>query len=454
MPSHATESRIYGGVYTEPRFAAIFSDSNQVQKWLDVERALALTQAEMGLIPAEAAQEIARRTRVELYDLDLLGQESRATGHVLVPTIRALAQRCQGDWGEYVHYGVTTQDVLDTGLVLQIGEAWEQALARLGSIRAQLLALARRYKHTPMAARTHGQQALPTTFGYKVAVWVDEIDRHLARFEEARGRVMVGNLTGAVGTLASFGAQGFQLQERTLARLGLGAPRTSWHAARDRILEVAGLIGQVAVTLGRIGTEIYHLQRTEIDEVREGAAPGKVGSSTMPHKQNPSTVDLIGALSRLVRAQWLALTDAAFHQHERDGTAWRIEWAALPELFVYAGALLARMDEVLAAGLEVRERRMRDNLDLLGGQILSERVMLALGARMGKQSAHELVHEISLHARREEIAFKDALLKDERLRGSFTAQALEDLLDPVTYVGLAADMVDRLDGDAGQPPPR
>jgi adenylosuccinate lyase len=305
-----------------------------------------------------------------------------------------------------------------------------------------------------MAARTHGQQALPTTFGYKVAVWVDEIDRHLARFEEARGRVMVGNLTGAVGTLASFGAQGFQLQERTLARLGLGAPRTSWHAARDRILEVAGLIGQVAVTLGRIGTEIYHLQRTEIDEVREGAAPGKVGSSTMPHKQNPSTVDLIGALSRLVRAQWLALTDAAFHQHERDGTAWRIEWAALPELFVYAGALLARMDEVLAAGLEVRERRMRDNLDLLGGQILSERVMLALGARMGKQSAHELVHEISLHARREEIAFKDALLKDERLRGSFTAQALEDLLDPVTYVGLAADMVDRLDGDAGQPPPR
>ena len=442
MPSHVIESRIHGGAYSAPEFAAIFSDSNQVQKWLDVECALALTQAEMGLIPAEAAREIARKARVETFDLDQLGRESRQTGHVLVPTIRALAQRCEGGWGEYVHYGATTQDILDTGLVLQIGQAWEQVLARLHSIRSQLLALARRHKHTLMIARTHGQQALPTTFGYKVAVWIDEIDRHLQRFDEARERVMVGNLTGAVGTLAAFGAQGFEIQRRTLARLGLAAPRTSWHCARDRILEVAGLLVQVAVTLGRIANEIYHLQRTEIDEVREGAADGKIGSSTMPHKRNPCTVDLISALSRMIRAQMVALTDAAFQLHERDGTTWRIEWAALPELFVYSGALLARMDEVLAAGLEVREQRMRHNLDLLGGLILSERVMLALADRLGKQTAHELVHDISALARRREIPFRDALLDDERLRGSFSAQALEDLLDPATYAGLAAHMVD------------
>lgn len=442
MPSHVTESRIHGGVYTDPEFAAIFSDSNQVQKWLDVERALALTQAEMGLIPDEAAQEIARRSDVELFDLERLGRENRETGHILVPTIWALAEHCEGHWGEYVHYGVTTQDILDTGLVLQIQEAWELVLARLRSIQTQLLALAQRHKFTPMVARTHGQHALPTTFGYKVAVWVDEIDRHLQRFGEARARMMVGNLTGAVGTMASFGTRGFEVQQRTLERLGLAAPRTSWHCARDRILEVAGLLLQVAVTLGRIANELYHLQRTEIDEVREGGAPGKIGSSTMPHKQNPSTVDLISALSRMIRAQMVALTDAAFHLHERDGTAWRIEWAALPELFVYAGALLARMDELLAGGLDVREQRMRDNLDLLGGRILSERVMLALGARFGKQTAHELVSEVSQQARRHDIPFRQALLEDERLRDSFTPQALEDLLDPVTYAGLAADMVD------------
>lgn len=448
MPSHATESRLYAGLYSDPEFAAIFCDRNQLQKWLEVERALAATQAEMGMIPAQAAQEIARVARAELFDLDELGRRSRETGHVLVPTIRALAALCRESWGEFVHYGATTQDILDTGLVLQIRDAWERALARLHSIRSRLLVLARRHRRTPMVARTHGQQALPTTFGYKVAVWIDEIDRHLERFDQARARVMVGNLTGAVGTLAAFGEHGLELQRRTLARLGLAAPLTSWHSARDRILDVAGLLVQVAVTLGRIANEIYHLQRTEIDEVREAAPAGKIGSSTMPHKQNPSTIDLISALSRLIRAQMVALTDAAFQQHERDGTAWRIEWAALPEIFVYTGALLARMDEVLAAGLDVRERRMRDNLDLLGGAILSERVMLALGERVGKQTAHELVHEASMRTRNGELAFRDALLADARIRAGFGAGELETLLDPESYTGLAADMVALVAGDA------
>ncbi|MCB2255819.1 adenylosuccinate lyase [Pseudomonas chlororaphis] len=447
MSSHITESRIHGGAYSSPEFAAIFSDSQQVQKWLDVERALAATQAEMGIIPAEAAREIARVAQVERYDLQALGRDSMATGHLLVPLIRAMQKACAGGWGEYVHYGVTTQDILDTGLILQIREAWGQAVDRLQAIRRHLLALALRHKHTPMVARTHGQQALPTTFGYKVAVWVDELDRHLQRFDEARERVMVGNLTGAVGTLASFGAQGFELQQRTLARLGLGAPLTSWHSARDRVLEAAGLLLQVSLTLGRVANEIYHLQRSEIDEVREGSRPGQVGSSTMPHKQNPSTVDLISALSRLVRAQMVALTDAAFQLHERDGTTWRIEWAALPELFIYSGALLARMEGLLAAGLEVREARMRSNLELLGGLILSERVMFALADRLGKQSAHELVHEAALTAQREATPLRDVLLGHQRLRGCFTPQALDELLDPATYTGLAAEMVDRLAGD-------
>lgn len=442
MPSHISESRIHGGAYSSPEFAAIFSDTNQVQKWLDVETALAATQAQMGIIPHEAAREIARVASVELLDLDALGRESMETGHILVPTIRALEALCADGWGEYVHYGVTTQDILDTGLILQVRDAWGLVVQRLRGIRGHLLTLALRYKHTPMVARTHGQQALPTTFGYKVAVWVDEIDRHLERFDEAYARVMVGNLTGAVGTLAALGPQGLEVQRRTLEGLGLAAPLSSWHSARDRILEAAWLLVQASATLGRVANEIYHLQRTEIDEVREGRRAGQVGSSTMPHKQNPSTVDLISALSRLVRAQMLALTDAAFQLHERDGTTWRIEWAALPELFIYAGALLARMEGVLLAGLDVRETRMRSNLDLLGGLILSERIMLALAPRFGKQTAHQLVHEIALMAHAEGRSFRDALLSDQRLHGCFTRQALDDLLDPTAYTGLAVEMVD------------
>jgi adenylosuccinate lyase len=453
MASHITESRIHGGAYSAPEFAAVFSDSNQVQKWLDVERALALTQAELGLIPEVAAREIARNSKVELFDLEQLGRESRETGHILVPTIRALSKLCEAGAGEYVHYGVTTQDILDTGLVLQIKEAWGLVLGKLRSIRLNLARLAEQHRQTLMAARTHGQHALPTTFGYKVAVWVDEIDRHLERFQEAEPRILVGNMTGAVGTMASFGSRGFEVQKHTVAKLGLSAPRTSWHSARDRILEVAGLLVQVAVTLGRIANEVYHLQRTEIDEVREGFRMGKIGSSTMPHKQNPSTVDLIVALSRMIRAQMVALTDAAFQQHERDGTAWRIEWAALPEMFVYTGAILGRMDEVLAAGLEVREEQMRRNLDLLGGLILSERIMFVLGNQLGKQTAHEVVYEVAMEAKQHGISFREALLKDSRVKTNFTPQALEDLLNPATYLGLAVAMVDQVvrDGTDNKP---
>lgn len=452
MGSHVTESRIHGGAYSCPEFAAVFSDSNQVQRWLDVEQALALTQAEMGLIPRVAAEEIARKTKVELFDLEQIGRESRETGHILVPTIRALSKLCGAPSGEYVHYGVTTQDILDTGLILQVKEAWGLILGRLNAIRQKLATLAERHRQTPMAARTHGQHALPTTFGYKVAVWVDELDRHLERFHEAEPRILVGNLTGAVGTLASFGAQGFELQKLTLAKLGLAAPRTSWHSARDRILEVAGLLVQVAVTLGRIANEVYNLQRTEIDEVREGFRMGKIGSSTMPHKQNPSTVDLIVALARMIRAQMVALTDAAFQQHERDGTAWRIEWAALPEMFVYTGAILGRMDEVLTAGLDVREEQMRRNLDLLGGQILSERIMFVLGNQFGKQTAHEVVYEVAMEVKQHGTSFREALLKDDRVKASFTPQALEDLLNPATYLGLAVEMVDQVVRDGANKP--
>ncbi len=445
MSSHIIDSAVYGAAFTSAEMAEIFSDRSRVQRWFDVEAALAQAQAELGLIPGAAAAEIGRNARVELVDLPAIGAGVSQVAHSLVPAIRALEHLCEGGAGEYVHYGATTQDVIDTGFVLQAKDAWGLLLRDLRAIRDILVAHARRHKHTAMAGRTHGQQALPITFGYKVAVWVDEIDRHLARGDEAEPRIFVGNITGAVGTMASFGPQGLEVQARTLARLGLGVPRICWHSARDRLVELAYLLVQVAGTLGKIANELYNLQRTEIDELREPFHMGKVGSSTMPHKQNPSSAELVVTLARLVRGTLVPMTDALFQEHERDAGAWRIEWAALPEAFCYTGAILAHMRRVLG-GLEVREAQMRRNLDRLGGLLLSERVMLALGERIGKQTAHDVVYAVAMQAHREGVPFADALLAESRVAAHLDRAAIERLLDPSTYVGLAPQLVDRVVG--------
>ena len=448
MASHITESLLFGASFAAPDMMAVFGDENRVRKWLAVEVALAQAQAELGLVPAPAALEIARQARVERLDLHALGAEIRATAHPLVPVLRALSQLCGGDAGEYVHLGATTQDILDTGLVLQVREAWALVARDLGAIRGALAALARRHRHTLMAGRTHGQQALPLTFGYKVAVWVDELDRHAERLREAEPRIFVGNLAGAVGTFAGLGEQGLGVQSGALARLGLGVPRISWHAARDRIAEIGGLLVQVTGTLGKIANEIRLLQKTEVDELREPFHRGKVGSSTMPHKRNPSTAELVVALARLVRAAVAPLLEGLVLEHERDATGWRVEWAALPEAFVYAGAMLQHMRGVLA-GVEVREGAMAENLARLGGLLLSERLMLALGERVGKQTAHEVVYVVAMRAQETGVPFREALLAEPRVAAHLDPATLDRLLDPADYIGLAAILVERV---VGAPP--
>ena len=247
--SHITDSRLYGAVFASAPVASVFSDRNRVRKWFEVEAALALAQGELGIIPEAAAEEIARKADADLVDLDAIGREIASTAHPLVPAIRALADLCDGGAGEYVHYGATTQDAMDTGMVLMVREAWPILLADLRAIREKLAAEARTHRDTLMVGRTHAQHALPVTFGYKLAVWVDEIDRHLERIAEAAPRIFVGNVTGAVGTMASFGPRGLEMQERALARLGLGCPRICWRSARDRVAEMAWLLVQVSATL-------------------------------------------------------------------------------------------------------------------------------------------------------------------------------------------------------------
>ena len=441
MPSHVSESLLYGASFSTAEFLSIFNDHARVQAWFDVEVALAKAQGQLGVIPKEAAQEIAQKAAVENVDVSEIGKGISATAHPIVPAIRALEEICNDGAGEYIHYGATTQDIMDTGLVLQVKKSWPIILRDLTGIQDALIKLAKEHRSTPMVGRTHGQQALPLTFGYKCAVWIDEIGRQISRFNEAKPRVLSGNITGAVGTMAAFGPKGREIQKIALEHLGLTVPNICWHSSRDRICELANLMTQISGSLGKIAREIYSLQQVEFGELAEPHHHGKVGSSTMPHKRNPAVVELAIGLSRLIRAQQVAITDAAFQEHERYSALLRIELAAVPEMMIYSGALLSKMRTVLEK-LEVYPKRMRSNLDMLGGLLLSEKVMLALGEKIGKQTAHEVVYEIAMGSFEKEIPFKDALNADERVSNHLNSQEIGSLLDPVSYIGESEKIVD------------
>ena len=443
MPSHASESLLYGASFSTPEFLDIFNDNMRVQAWYDVEVALAKAQSKLGIIPKEAYEEIARKAYVENVDVQKIGKGISETAHPIVPAIRALEEICEGGAGEFIHYGATTQDIMDTGLILQIKKAWPLLKRDLEAARDALKVLAKKYRSTPMVGRTHGQQALPLTFGYKCAVWVDELNRHLERQSEAEPRILSGNITGAVGTMAAFGGKGQETQREALQYLGLTVPNICWHSSRDRICELANLLTQVAASLGKIAREVYALQQVEFGEVAEPHHHGKVGSSTMPHKRNPATVELAIGLSRLIRAQQVAITDAAFQEHERYSALLRIELAAVPEMMIYSGALLSKMRTVLEK-LEVFPTRLRQNLDLLGGLLLSEKIMLALGEKIGKQTAHEVVYEIAMSSFENEIPFKEALMSDQRISNHLKEEEIVELLNPEAYIGESEEIVDKV----------
>ena len=422
---------------------AIFCDDNRVQKWFDFEAALALEQAELGIIPREAAQEIAARAKVENIDLEAVAAEVRRIKHPLVPALRELQKKCKGDLGEYIHFGPTTQDVLDTGMVLQVKQAHEIFLRDLRETGRELYRLAEKYKATPMAGRTHVVQALPITFGHKCAVWLSEMARHFERMRQLEPRVFVGCLVGAVGTKASYGPQAMELDERVMRRLGLAVADINWQPARDRLAEYVSVLGLVGATLGKIANEIINMERTEVDERAEPFNEGKVGSSTMPHKRNPSVCENIVTVSRAIRYSVGMMQEAMFVEHERDGAVWRMEWKALPEACLMMGVLLAQSKYVLS-GLVVNPEKMRSNLDVLGGFLLSERVMFALADKVGKQSAHELVYEASMHGIENGVTFEQSLMKNAQVRNAMSDAELRAVLDPTTYVGMAPEIVDQV----------
>ena len=446
MASGVFDDALIKHLWSTDELRAIFSDRNRVQKWYDYEAALALEQAELGIIPRAAAQEIAARANVENVDLELIAAEIRRIRHPLVPALKAVEKLCRDGHGEYIHFGPTTQDVLDTGVVLQIRDAHAIYLREMKAIGRALYRLAETHKSAPMAGRSHGVQALPITFGHKAAIWLSEMGRNYERLRGLEARVFVGGMVGAVGTQASYGPQAFELERRLMKRLGLGVADINWQPARDRFAEYACVLAITGQSLGKIANEIINLEHTEIGEVFEPFTAGKVGSSTMPHKRNPSTCEAAVAVSRALRYNATFMLECMVIEHERDGSAWRGEWKTLPETCLMAGGLLAMMNGVLS-GLAVDAPRMRRNLDLLGGFLLSERVMFALSEKVGKQTAHELVYEASMRGIEQGVTFERALLENSRVKEAMTSDALRAVLDPATYTGHASRIVDRVLAD-------
>ena len=437
MAGHPIDYYVYSGSWGTDEGRKIFSEEQMIDRWLKIEAALAEAEAEMGIIPGWAAREISAKASVERIDLNLARAEQQKTRHSLVPVIRAFAKVCGEKAGEYVHFGPTTQDIIDTGNMLALREVMDAVQRDLEAIEKRLVEITLEHAETPMAGRTHGQHALPITFGFKTASWLQEIRRHLDRLEEGRERILVGELAGAVGSYAPWGERGRELERRTMDRLGLAQSDIPWQSARDRFAEAVLLLAMICSTLGRIGGEVFLLQKTEVDEVAQGFEMGRVGSSTMPHKRNPETPEGIKSLSRLVRYRAAGILEAMEGEHERDANTWKTEWVIIPEVSIYTLAALAKTRQLLD-GLAVNRGNMRTNLDRTRGLILSERAMFVLGEHLGKQTAHEVVYEASMKAFEAGKDLTTALAEDPRVRKVLSEEAIRKFMDPVTYTGLCA----------------
>ncbi len=443
MSAHALDSAFFKDLYGSAAMRTIFEDDALLQKWLDVEAALARAEAANGIIPHEAAAEITRQATTIGFDVDAIKRGIDRTAHPLVSVIWQLSERCTGDAGNYVHWGATTQDVMDTALVLQFADAFPLLEVTLDRLIEAASTLARTHHDTLMAGRTHGQHALPLTFGYKVAVWVAELRRHGDRLRACKPRLLTGQFAGAVGTLASIGAEGFALQAAFMGELGLNIPDIAWHTARDSFAEFANILAMLAATCGKIAHEIIDLQKSEVGEVEEPFEIGKVGSSTMPQKRNPMLCEAILTLARLSRYNAAATLDAMLHEHERDWSSVQMDWKTLPELCIMAHGALALTERVLR-GLHVYPDAMRRNIEAGGGLLLAERVMLALGKSIGRQHAHDLVYAAAMRAIEQKLPFAAVLKAEPQITAHLPNQTIDTLLDPAQYTGLASQMALRV----------
>jgi 3-carboxy-cis,cis-muconate cycloisomerase len=443
MSAVGVSSGIFGDIFSTAPMRRVFADENRIQTYLDIEAALARVQARLGIIPQDACDEILRHCSIAEYDFAKLKAETERIGYPVLPAVKQLVALCRDGLGEWCHWGATTQDITDTATILQIREAFDLIEADMVAIADALAALAKRYRDTPMAGRSNLQQAVPITFGYKAATYLAAFERQRQRLKELRPRVLVGEFGGAAGTLSSLGNRGLEVQAALMQELGLGQPEIAWHTLRDRVAEAGCFLGLLTGICGKIAFDVKLMMQTEVEEVYEPFHEGRGSSSTMPQKRNPISSVYITATTALVRQHVAALLDAMVEDHERATGPWEIEWIAVPEIFSLAAGCLSQT-RFLVSGLQVDEKKMRANLDITRGLIVSEAVMMGLGPYLGRQYAHDLVYDICRQVIATGRPLVDLLAGNREIARHLDRAALERLCDPANYLGQAGEMVDRV----------
>ena len=441
MPIYPADSPVLGTLYGSDAMRAVFDEQSYFQRMLDVEAALARVQAQIGLIPHEAAQDIIAAAKVENLRTEALAASARNVGYPVVGLVAELS-RAAGPSGHWTHWGATTQDIMDTATVLQVREGLDLIEGEMRAILQALAMLAERHRGTVMAGRTHLQQALPTSFGLKCAIWAQPFLAHVDRLRQLRPRVELVQFAGAAGTLASLGSQGLAVTDALAGELGLGTPVGPWHVCRDGLAEAVGFLGLVCGSLAKIATDVILLAQTEVGEVAEPYVAGRGASSTMPQKRNPIASEYILAAARTVHGLVGVMQGAMAQDHERATGPWQTEALVLPQAFVLThGALMHA--RAIAEGLVVDAQRMRANLGISHGLIVAEAVMMGLAPHLGRGEAHHLVKHACDVALAERVSLADALERDPAVTAHMDIAGIERLTDPGAYLGSTDALIDR-----------
>jgi 3-carboxy-cis,cis-muconate cycloisomerase len=435
------DSDIFGELFCTPEMHLAFGDGMRFQRMADVEAALARAQAGLGIIPLSAADRIGEVADSERFDAAALREHTLRVGYPVVGLVREMARLAGDDAGRYVHWGATTQDIMDTGLVLQMRDGLTLLRTDLGALIAALATVAEAHRQTVMAGRTHMQHALPITFGFKCATWLAPLLRADERLASLQERALVLQFSGAVGTLASLDGRGSDVAAALSRELDLPLAPISWHAGRDGFAAAAGDLAILCGALGKPATDVALLMQSEIAELAEPAAPGRGGSSTMPQKRNPVLCEYVIAAARNVHQLAPVMFGAMLADHERATGPWHSEWLALPQIFALTSGALRNMLTIIE-GLEVDPARMRANLEVTGGLIMAEAVMMALAPHVGRDAAHDIVEAVCLDVAGVSAGFADLLAASDAVSAHLSVADIERLLDPLAYTGEAANAVD------------
>ena len=436
-------SDYFKDTYSSEEMRSVFCDEGLFDSWLKVEVALAKVQAKLGLIPDSAALAIKSAAKLENLDIPKLKEDYRKIGFPILPVLKQLSEACDTEVSKYLHWGATTQDIIDTGLVLQMRDGIKIILADLGEIISSLADLTKKHRNTVMVGRTFQQHAAPITFGYKTAVWLDELLRHRNRIESISKSSLRCQFGGAVGTLATLGNDGISVLEELSSELGLVTPLISWHTARDNFAEVIFSVSMVVASLSKIANEVAILMRTEVDELREPFSPGRGGSTTMPQKRNPISCPIIMAIGTRMREFTGIQLAAMVQEHERSVDGQSLEWLIIPDVFLLASGSLKHSKEMID-GIFVNEEQMLHNLGANDGILMAESVMMGIAPNIGRKEAHELVKGASDVSILENISLKEALLRQDVVKEHLSLDQLDELLDPLNYTGCADKMISRV----------